>query len=458
MTYLAVEISLYLACAALIGVCLGWLFWGQSYHRRVAKLHAEMTTSLAAERNLSDEVRHELKNAQARLDSALKSEKANAAKTVVEIQERLEHEREAARIARAETEQLRLDMEAAINAEKTSASNAIQEAMQHAESVKASVGDAKIRETQIQAELEELRLTAGAEKFAAQSARAEADQLRREMHASLDAERETSRAARQALDDIRGTLARTFGEGAEIIAALNPKAETPVDEAAAISDDEVSETEAFGDDDQAEAVLEFDDEIDLPESAESQMYSGIEVEPGTAFDVRKKQATGGDEPEHVDDLIVPHDTNIEYELADPATAEHEYRKPTDSDDSATSQFNQLDPEITFNAQPVDQEERTRPSSFYEMRPDDVDSLQEIGGIDLDTEKLLNQSGCYQFKQLAHFSADDIDWLSQALPSMPDLKERIRRDGWIEQARELQVKKYMAANSDRPKWWSRRRLQ
>ena len=88
----------------------------------------------------------------------------------------------------------------------------------------------------------------------------------------------------------------------------------------------------------------------------------------------------------------------------------------------------------------------------------MDNLQEIGGIDSETEKLLNEEGCYQFKQLAHFSADDVDWLTEKLSDLPDLKQRIERDGWIEQARELQIKKYMATNASRPRWWSRTRLQ
>jgi predicted flap endonuclease-1-like 5' DNA nuclease len=463
VTYLAVEISLYLACAALTGICLGWLFWGRSYQRRVAEMHEEMTTSLEAERNLNDEVRHELKDAQAKLDKAIQSEKAKSSKAIADVQKLLESEKEASRSIRADAEQLRLDMDAAINAEKTSASNAIQEAMQHAESLKATVDEAKTKETQIQAELEELRLMAGAEKLASQSARAEAEQLRRDMQTSLNAERETSRAARQALDDIRGTLARTFGEGAGAIAALSAQPETLAIEPAAISDGMQSKTEEIGDSDLADATekpeAEKPEEDALPPEVDKPLkLPGIEVEPGTAFDVLDKEATRSDEPAPVGMLIASSDTNVEHEVDGTPPLGDEDSDSPDPDGSVTIEPNQLDLSATIDAQPPDQEERTRPSSFYAKRPDEVDSLQEIGGIDSDIERLLNESGCFQFKQLADFSDDDIDWLSRTLPDMPDLKERIARDGWIEQARELQVKKYMTANADRPRWWSRSRLQ
>ena len=49
-------------------------------------------------------------------------------------------------------------------------------------------------------------------------------------------------------------------------------------------------------------------------------------------------------------------------------------------------------------------------------------------------------------------------LAQTFESVPDLRERIERDGWFEQARELQDQKYVTTNAERPRWWSRRRLK
>ena len=85
-------------------------------------------------------------------------------------------------------------------------------------------------------------------------------------------------------------------------------------------------------------------------------------------------------------------------------------------------------------------------------------LQAIGGIDPALEQLLNDHGCYQFKQIADFSAEDIEWLTRSAANMPDLKERIERDGWIEQAKELEQRKYSTSDTEGPRWWARRRLQ
>ena len=292
MTYLAVQISLYLASAALIGLFLGWIFWGLSYHRRIAQFHDEMTASLEEERNRSDELRHELDIADAKLNKRLDAEKADAAKTLVEVQGLLDGEKEANRVVKADMEKLRLEMGTAIDAEKASAAMAIEEATQHADSLKNSIEEAKARETKIQAELEELRLMAGAEKLAAQSARAEIEQLRREMQLSLDAERETSKAAREALDDIRATLTRTFGENAGIIAALETQPKKPTEVNAAISSDMTEEVDDTGNEDQAGAI---DDLPDGDDSVEVLRASGIDAEPGTAFDVPDENATDADQ-------------------------------------------------------------------------------------------------------------------------------------------------------------------
>jgi len=463
VTYLAVQMSLYLASAALIGICLGWLFWGRSYHRHIAKIHSEMTASLEAERSLSDETKRELQDAEARLNQSVEAEKANSAKAMTEIQKLLESEKEAARTARVENENLRLEMETAVNAEKTSASSAIQGAMQDAEQLKATVEEGKTRETQIRAELEELRLMAGAEKLAAESARTEIEQLRTEMKTSLDVERETSRAAKRALDDIQTTLSRTFGEGAGFVAALDAQSENSLaGKAAAISGNMKNDSQEIDNDNQTKSIDDLDEEKKPVNVSDSENPSSIDIEPGTAFDVPNHKTAAFDGPEQANEPVVvpvvPIDTNLHPVADSTASLNGEDQQSPDLTESAMGEPEQLDPPVAIDAQPGEQEKRVRPSSFYKQRPDEVDSLKEIDGIDSSIEELLNEQGCYQFKQLAHFSSDDIDWLSQALSDVPDLKERIERDGWVEQARELQIKKYVTTNADRPRWWSRRRLQ
>ncbi len=460
MAYLAVQMSLYLAGAALIGICLGWLFWGRTHHRRIAKIHSEMTASLEAERELSDKTRLELQDTEAKLERMLAAEKANSEKAVTEVQKLLGTEKEATRTARSENEKLRLEMEAAIDAEKVSASGALQEALQDAERLKVEVEEGKTRETQIRAELEELRLMAGAEKLAAESARAEVEQLRAKMQTSIDVEREASRAARQALDDIHTTLTRTFGEGASVIAALDTQSEKKpiVGEAALISSSLKGDAQETDEGYQSGANDNLDEEIKPVKIIAPLESSGIDIEPGTAFDVPDEKATASEQTEQSNEQVVPIETSLTLESDGTAPLDNEDRAAPHHDGGGISEADQLDPPITLEPQPANQEKQVRPSSFYEERPSEVDSLQEIGGIDSSIEKLLNEQGCYHFKQLAHFSSDDIDWLVDTLPDVPDLKERIERDGWIEQARELQIKKYMTTNADRPRWWSRRRLQ
>jgi len=80
----------------------------------------------------------------------------------------------------------------------------------------------------------------------------------------------------------------------------------------------------------------------------------------------------------------------------------------------------------------------RPATLFDRRPDVVDDLKEVKGIGPVMERILNENGCYHFKQLANFSKRDIEWISAALGSFPD---RIERDDWVSQAQTLYFKKY-----------------
>ncbi len=80
----------------------------------------------------------------------------------------------------------------------------------------------------------------------------------------------------------------------------------------------------------------------------------------------------------------------------------------------------------------------KPASLYETRPAEVDDLKEIKGIGPVMERILNEKGCYHFKQLANFSPQDIEWVSAAIETFPN---RIERDQWVEQAKTLHHTKY-----------------
>ncbi|MEM8983047.1 MAG: hypothetical protein AAGC71_08480 [Pseudomonadota bacterium] len=64
---------------------------------------------------------------------------------------------------------------------------------------------------------------------------------------------------------------------------------------------------------------------------------------------------------------------------------------------------------------------------------DPNDLKRIRGVGPVLEKTLNKLGIYSLSQVANFTDEDIERISAELPQFPG---RIRRDGWIEQARDL----------------------
>ena len=72
------------------------------------------------------------------------------------------------------------------------------------------------------------------------------------------------------------------------------------------------------------------------------------------------------------------------------------------------------------------------------RPAEVDDLKEIWGIGPKLEKTLNRLGITSFEQIARFTTDDIERVSDALDFFPG---RIVRDGWVEGAAKAYHNKY-----------------
>ncbi|MFD1143242.1 hypothetical protein ACFQ4C_19095 [Larkinella insperata] len=67
-----------------------------------------------------------------------------------------------------------------------------------------------------------------------------------------------------------------------------------------------------------------------------------------------------------------------------------------------------------------------------------DDLKEINGIGPFFEKKLHSLRIYTFRQLANFTAEDIQKLSDIIEFFPD---RIEREDWIGQARALHRQKH-----------------
>ena len=71
-------------------------------------------------------------------------------------------------------------------------------------------------------------------------------------------------------------------------------------------------------------------------------------------------------------------------------------------------------------------------------PNAFDDLKLIVGIGPVLERMLHRLGIATYRQVAHWSERDIDEIDTKLPEFPG---RIRRDGWVTQARELHQSKY-----------------
>ena len=68
-------------------------------------------------------------------------------------------------------------------------------------------------------------------------------------------------------------------------------------------------------------------------------------------------------------------------------------------------------------------------------PDDLKLIVGIGPV---LERMLQQLGISRYRQIARWSERDIDDFDARLPEFPG---RIRRDGWVTQARALHQSKY-----------------
>ena len=71
-------------------------------------------------------------------------------------------------------------------------------------------------------------------------------------------------------------------------------------------------------------------------------------------------------------------------------------------------------------------------------PGTPDDLKLIVGVGPVLERMLQQLGISTYRQIARWSERDIDEFDARLPEFPG---RIRRDGWVTQARALHQSKY-----------------
>ena len=91
---------------------------------------------------------------------------------------------------------------------------------------------------------------------------------------------------------------------------------------------------------------------------------------------------------------------------------------------------------------VDLEDDAPPPFFGAGAPDDLKLIVGVGPV---LERMLQQLGITTYRQIARWMEHDIDEFDAKLPEFPG---RIRRDGWVTQARALHASKYGAPPSAR----------
>ena len=78
-----------------------------------------------------------------------------------------------------------------------------------------------------------------------------------------------------------------------------------------------------------------------------------------------------------------------------------------------------------------------PTSVASSEPGDYDDLTRIDGVGAMTQTILNENGVYRYDQLAGFTPEDFVWLETVTDMTPG---QIDQQSWIDQARRLEAEK------------------
>jgi predicted flap endonuclease-1-like 5' DNA nuclease/ribonuclease I len=401
VTYLATEIVLYLLAAAFIGLLCGWVIWGFGRRKQFREIREDLASSLDSEMSAHQETRLALADADDRMKLAVEQAKKDAVRSLSELKPIIEQERKRADAAEAELSLVRGELDEVGRKGKAIDQKAIDEALRAANVEKAAAAEAVAREAQSRAQIEELRLLIGAEKLAAENARSELAQMRAGMQSELETERALHQKAKLALDDIRSTLAKTFGaEAANMVAGAASAQSDTTNRASGIT---------LGQQGKASAVNMMTDIAAAGEALNNPDHDEADSEDR-------------------EDLGLDLSPNID--LGAETTLNVEINQDADADDV---QIRAVPDRVELRPVPGTPVALSRPTSLLSERPDDADDLQRIDGISEDIEKSLNAHGCYYFRQLADMAASDIDWLAQAINVTP---YQIADDRWVHQAMKL----------------------
>lgn len=432
MSYLATEMLLYLAAAAVLGLAMGWLVWGVGGKgRRIKQLtselgqvdqeRAKLNRAVKSEQDAHEKTKTLLDGAKEKMRDAIDAVKAEADEQIVELRQKVDSEREAAQAAYTALERMRGELDDAIQNSQASSKELVDQANALAEAEKANAALALAKEAKSRAELEELRLLIGAEKLAAESARSELDETRRELQTALETERGAHRQATQALDDIRSTLARTFGPAASGIALLSGNGAAPALPAGGDGDPRNPGPAIAGPGGHVTGQLMppapahslFDASSDIAIAGEALNNPDLDE-----ADSEDREDTSLDLSQAIEaDLAVGQAIEVVDGHARPPSGRIELR-PLPSEPKKE----QATPE--------------RPDFLHAECPDRLDDLKAVDGITAEIETLLFDAGVYHYSQLAAMTSAHIAWLAKVL-DVPS--ERIVDERWVEQASALDRK-------------------
>jgi predicted flap endonuclease-1-like 5' DNA nuclease len=198
---------------------------------------------------------------------------------------------------------------------------------------------------------------------------------------------------------------------------VEPEAETPIPaapQANVPADQEAAES--------PEPEIAKTQEIDYPERNVVKPWENDEQEKDEADIARTRVIDYPPEADaNADDNPVP--TSLGEKIQDEAE-----RKKIDDFLARIAEKSESQKKSIQSLNPDETDESDEKSHQY---PDD--SLRKIKGIGPHLEHQLKKIGITSYQQIAEFDDDEIRWVSEEIGSFP---RRIKREGWVEQARKL----------------------
>lgn len=458
MTYLVSQLWLYLLCAGLLGLLLGWVIWGWWGRRQLADARASyeqerMTlerayeaekTSLQEDRADAFMARDEALKVKASMIDELESER----KVALEAKTRIGHLIQAEQKAKGEFERSLSSIQGQLDKERSTATEAkkaveairadVQRELQDREASLAS--SEKVNGT-LRAKLEKLETEAREAEATLKGGLEEERQAKAKLEAALQQDRAELSEAKDRIEEVRAEMNREIQAKQAALTAANSESQLKaemarseitrlrsVDEKASVGQSEINELrrtmqQTIDEERQAKAAAV----ADRSRLVASEREAVSEVE--RLRSQLSSMSTSG-EGDHAEAL------RLKREL-------EEAKQRQRSLDAEVTRLHGLLKEqksasATVVATPKFTTDAPRPASLFDRRPEQVDDLKDVKGIGPVMEGILNENGCYHFQQLANFSPRDIEWISQALGSFPD---RIERDQWVRQAQTLYFQKY-----------------